>query len=677
MPTTLLNQSTGFVTAMQVGPARQEYPFMNSASPDVYARLYGRDFVQLATSYAPRIAERTSYTNLLLHSEDLANAAWSSSGSISTGALADNGPDGSTAGTQVADIDGAAYSYRYQSRTVANDSASYTLSAILKRVNGTTSQITLQFSGGTPTSGSAVIDWTTATASAIGGTATVRAMAGGWYLLTITAANNATGNTALQAQLYPEQSSAAGQSTVKVRAMQLELATSAGPYIATTSATRTISSPDVDGIANSADSDSDFFAYLTAESSPTRGLRDPLARFTRTYARIPATQYEPNSLFFSRLSLHDVTDGTYYGVSWDQGRSAWIFSPRKTISAIASLAADTKAITGTTSGSGTVSGTGTIAGTGTLSGTGTLAGQKQAFSADDLPTTTVTIKSTAPATSSFACNASEATIQTVLASLTITASVIRTNTSLSITVLAGSTHDIKSLECNDSTVSISGSGGSYTFSRIKTAAYSDVTDTRATTDTRSLTDTRSTTDTRSIIDTAALTETYSVSASRRLFTTSGAHSASVGDRVAFYNGPRIVALSIVVSVPTTTTFYVPLEDVPGQDFGATTCVFDSAALWRVACTPVDVSARLVRRFYLPGVTTGIASAADIPAITVVTRDPISWLSAVAAYLAAPASSTYAVDSVERLTPWLGGPIIEKAAIEIQMQDAVKTLAVSG
>lgn len=387
----------------------------------------------------------------------------------------------------------------------------------------------------------------------------------------------------------------------------------------------------------------DGTAYLVEESDPPARTSSRRAVITRTFARIPGTQYEPASLLFDRPSLHDVVSGSVYAVSFDGGRTSHLFNSRKAINVIASLAAPTKTVTGD------------------VDGTGSIAGEYSG-----LPTVVITITGN-NSTRTFNADASDSTIQDALSNAVTgsTASaanfkILRNFGALSVTVITTNT-TISALSSPSAEVEVDCPVG------IGVATGSGPSEI--------LRLTAQPLDTRATVDTHDLTETYSVSASVRTFTTSAAHGAAVGDRVAFWNGPRVVATSIVTAVPTSTTFKVPLEDVPGADFAASTCAFDSAAWYRVANGAVDCSARRVRRFYLPGVTGGISSMADIPAQTPVTRDPVSWLGAVVSYLTTPSAATYAIDQTEDVRVWMG-PILEKPVVELQMQDAVKTLAVT-
>lgn len=162
----------------------------------------------------------------------------------------------------------------------------------------------------------------------------------------------------------------------------------------------------------------------------------------------------------------------------------------------------------------------------------------------------------------------------------------------------------------------------------------------------------------------------------RIITTSSAHGGSAGDWLACWNGEKLVGMVKVVAASGSSITVPAGQGLFAVDDVAITHVgFMSAAAYRVANGQVECSARRVRRFYLPGVTVGITNAADIPGFASVTSDPISWLTAIVPQLTSPSEDRWAVHSTERLASWQG-PILEKAVVEIQLQDAVQSLAVS-
>lgn len=76
------------------------FPFANSLAPDTYSRSYDRLYQVIPRLFIPKIANRTSWTNLLLYSELFSNIAWTPSAVT----LTDNAliaPDGNVTMTKL------------------------------------------------------------------------------------------------------------------------------------------------------------------------------------------------------------------------------------------------------------------------------------------------------------------------------------------------------------------------------------------------------------------------------------------------------------------------------------------------------------------------------------------------------------------------------------------------
>lgn len=72
-------------------------------------------------------------------------------------------------------------------------------------------------------------------------------------------------------------------------------------------------------------------AYLIAETSPEHTGIGDLLRFTRSYARIPATQTVYGSRVIQRPVMHDIKSGSSYAVSFDNGVTSHVFTSRTTV----------------------------------------------------------------------------------------------------------------------------------------------------------------------------------------------------------------------------------------------------------------------------------------------------------------------------------------------------------
>lgn len=142
------------------------------------------------------------------------------------------------------------------------------------------------------------------------------------------------------------------------------------------------------------------------------------------------------------------------------------------------------------------------------------------------------------------------------------------------------------------------------------------------------------------------------------------HGGIVGDRMAMWAGDALVGKAVVVAVIDANNVSVMTSDLSAADSQVTYVAFSSDATYCVTNGPKLCSTRTTKRFYLPGYTTGITTAADItPPAT--DTDPESWLAAIVA------GTAWVVDSVDDLKSW-EGPILVQESSEIQMSDAIDT-----
>lgn len=317
---------------------------------------------------------------------------------------------------------------------------------------------------------------------------------------------------------------------------------------------------------DSAHPDGDPSAYLISENPGDLVGIANLRRFTRTYARIPAVQTTYGSRVIDRPILHNIKSGTSYAVSFDNGDSSWVFSSRKSVSA---LGAPAIAYTTPTNARATI---------GHQQITVELNTGTQSFYLDDTDATikdamsTAFIGSTANAANFYVSRweygvyISWAGVSVALKSTTITAAEIEIGDG---SIAAGSTS----------------SSGPLVF----------------------------------------VTAATTLESIRTVSSTS--HAAAAGNRVALYNADRIVALSSVVTAATD-SFTIRTEDLPGASAVVTHCVFDKDGT-RYANGPVSVTVKEVTTFYLPGVTPAITTPADIP-LASPKLDPVSWLGEIVA-----------------------------------------------
>ena len=350
----------------------------------------------------------------------------------------------------------------------------------------------------------------------------------------------------------------------------------------------------------------DLSAYLQTTSEP-EVTPTALYRFTRTFASTPATHYDPASRLFERPVMHDILSGSNYAVSFSPDGS-WVFASRKPVT---NFSLPAVSYTNPDNEQG-------------------LIGHQQV---------TVEMDNSAQ---SFYLDDSDSTIKNALS-----------------TAMVGGT----------------GSAANFYITRWPYGVLFSWAGVNPTVKALTVTDTEITIGERTVdVGTASSTGPIeflsggTVKTSVRTVSSAG-HGYSAGNRVALYNGDKIVAVSKVVSA-TTDTFTISTADLPDADAVVTHCVADKDGT-RYVNGAIDCSARIATRFYLPGVTSGITTMADIPNFTP-TIDPVNWLAQIVAYSALPSVNTYVVIETSALERWLDGPTLVKRVTELQLADALVT-----
>lgn len=367
-------------------------------------------------------------------------------------------------------------------------------------------------------------------------------------------------------------------------------------------------------------------AYLVDESIAQ--ATGAIYNFSRKWSTIPIDQILPSTRYYNRPVMDNVFSGTSFAATFDEGVTSHVFTSRISIQSISTIAADTR------SNSTTISGT----------GGGTVPITSASFTPDSLPGTAVTGNSSAGGFS-FTLNASAATIRASMNSGAFDVTVVASSTAVSITVISGTLYDIN---CAVATVEIIGSGSTYTLQRRQTTSYLNNTQAPDTT----------------LAQSRSATDTYNVPASNRTIN-ANSHGGVVGDKVVLWNGNYIVAKGAVLT-SSTNSFTVDLTTVPGANFAADTCGFSSDANACYVNGPKICTVKRTQEFYLPGVTPGITTFADIPTQTIYT-DPTSWLGRI---IAVPTG--FATIEVSDLSAW-SGPILMQEIDEVQMADAIDTV----
>ena len=590
-------------------------PFKDSIPPDIFARVITRSLLVDPRAFSPRLAARTGYTNYLTYSEDFSNAAWTKTNLTRTAAALANPWDGQSTFSRFLE-------------TVTNAehvlSAGYTFTAVphvltaLLAPGLSRSFVRLKANDGT-NSFSAFFDLVNGQVfgAPSGCTAAIRRYADGSCKCSIffTPAA-AAGNVYVNSSTDGSTVSFAGD-TAKgfyCGGVQVERASAAGPYIVTTTAARTVSVPDVDGIVNASATDPDDFALMVGETdvdSPATAA-EPLVR---NYARLPKQQISPNSGFIDRPILHDIVSGAYYGVSFDiRQKYSWIFSSRVAVSSL------------NTPDTPSLSNFAKRAALGHVQISITLNTGTTTFYADDADSTIKDALSTAwngttSASANFYLGRDTNNLQIKWAGVNVTIHAILITDSTVSTDLV-----------NIPPLGVSSTTGPLNFISNQTN--------------------------RPSIRTINAT----------------AHGGINGDRCVLWNGARIIGTGVVIDY-STDAFDVSIDILTGVNDVVTHCGFARNAAYCVTNGPVEADIDQVTDFYLVGWSilgaATLSATSDIPNSTV-QMDPVSWLTAVAAYLAAPSNTAYAVESTQGKKPWMGN-IIGHTYTRVQLADVVDSV----
>jgi hypothetical protein len=173
---------------------------------------------------------KSAVTNLLLRSEEL-ETTWSGVATTVT-PNSNTAPNGTLTADTLTDTNAAGDAYLRQSIANPLNSAIYTGSIYLKQGTTATTRVSLTFFGATTVNRDATVTWSSNTSDY----GTLTSVGNGWYRLSFSETNNASGNTSL---LFTIRASGdvtgAETGTVFAWGAQLEQASTVGEYIPTTS----------------------------------------------------------------------------------------------------------------------------------------------------------------------------------------------------------------------------------------------------------------------------------------------------------------------------------------------------------------------------------------------------------------------------------------------------------
>lgn len=323
-------------------------------------------------------------------------------------------------------------------------------------------------------------------------------------------------------------------------------------------------------------------AYLAAETDPVRSS-SRRGTVERVFAHIPASQVSYDTRAFARPPMNDlkltVGSTTAWAVSFDDLATSWLFFEQKAAT-IGSL---------------------------------TLADTNQTVTADALPSATITVGKTAGGTTTFSTTDSASTIQSTLASAFGSSVYVTKANNRIVAVGASIASSVKYLDAAtaglDAAYTSDGTTGEISIS--------------ATNQTR-------------LFDPLTPTSVRTV--------TSIASGAAVGDWAVLWLADKIIAIAKVLTTPTADTFTVAADEGPLAvgSIVISKCQFAKNGLRLVNGSKDDCTIKTTENFYLPGVTTGITTAADIPAVPLY-ADAIGWLGRILATTLASVTAATATD----------------------------------
>ena len=601
----------------QSGARRVSYPFASAQVPSVYPVIYDRDYHIYPTSgYTPLPAYRSTKTNISLYSEALDNATWTKTGSTITTDLAANPFDGTLNGDLI--LETAANSEHKIAQPITVAASQYTLSAffyvlnrnwvLLRYIDSAAASFYAYFNIST---GAVVTDSGNLASSAIAAVPSAYGNSG-WYRAQITFTPAAGAGTA-----HINVSDTGARITylgdiaygVYCWGVQLELVT--GGWHPTAPASAYISTTSV---ARSISSPFQELDEATEGNDPfaylvtEEGLSesDGVGRFSRRHARVPADQVSYSTRFFNRPVMNDILSGSSYGVSFDEGITSHVWTSRISVSAVGSITA--------------------------AKVTETVAARTRVV----LPSnTTVTVQGPTAGTSTFYETDTPSTIATAFTSRGLTAVSVAVS---DYEIIVHWTGDAKIEETGGDCL-VSGGAGSVSI----VAAQEQ----------------------------AAASDTSVVVEVTRVLTTGSAHSGSAGEWMAAWSNNKLIGFC-KPTVASGSSVTIRADESPWNVEGLTLThlAFAGQAAARYVNGPKVCTVKQTKKFYLPGVTSGITTGADVPNQDVYT-DPISWLGRI---IAVPTG--YACIEVSDLTQW-NGPILVQEIAEIQMADAIDTVAVGG
>lgn len=287
-----------------------EFPFANNPVPDVYTKAQRRTYDILPRLFTPRIGNRTTWTNLLTYSEQFDNAAWTKN-ETTVGANAAVAPDGET--TMDSILESAANAEHSVSRALTFTAAASGVS-IFAAGGLTRTFIRVKYTDSAAATFYAFFNIASGYVGTVGAgvTASIVALQGGRFRC-VCLFTPAAGAGTLTVNISTDGAtvSYAGNTAngVYLWGAQAVTAASAGPYISTTSATRTVSAPDQEVTINANAQAPDPLAYLVDEDDPMI-MASRRGAIGRVFSRIPRQQTVGGSAVVAKPNVPSSFDYT-------------------------------------------------------------------------------------------------------------------------------------------------------------------------------------------------------------------------------------------------------------------------------------------------------------------------------------------------------------------------------
>lgn len=290
-----------FTTAELIGPKRVSYPFITERAMDKYAKKIERDYSIRTNNYQPTSPDTTSITNLVTYSEQFDNAAWTKTETTVSANSVANPMDGQVTADSLLETTANAEHTITNGATLAASAAVF--SVCVKALSR--DWVRLKVTDSAATIATAFFDLSTGVVGTLSGcTAAITQVYPSWYRCEMRISSPAAGAAVASIQPSTDGSTVSyvGEVTkgLYLFGAQVQNADTAGAYASTTNTTRTITAPPTDQSQNSAaDAYADPFAFLLGESIPEKWGDAAYLSFTRPYARIPAQQVTyPGSRYF-------------------------------------------------------------------------------------------------------------------------------------------------------------------------------------------------------------------------------------------------------------------------------------------------------------------------------------------------------------------------------------------